>query len=74
MRIVYSPRHTRHRPRTELLYGKPVEHPERPERVEAVRAALEGTRWAGAVVPPREYPLSLAESVHQPAYVRHLRT
>jgi acetoin utilization deacetylase AcuC-like enzyme len=74
MRIVYSPRHTRHRPRTELLYGKPLEHPERPERVEAVRAALEGTRWAGDVVPPGEYPLSLAESVHQPAYLRHLRT
>jgi acetoin utilization deacetylase AcuC-like enzyme len=73
MRIVYSPRHTRHRPRTELLYGKPAEHPERPERVEAVRAALEGTRWAGDVVPPREYPLSLAEGVHQPAYLRHLR-
>jgi acetoin utilization deacetylase AcuC-like enzyme len=73
MRIVYDLRHRRHRPRTEILYGKPVPHPERPERVEALRASLDETRWAGVVVPPREYPLALAERVHEPAYLAHLR-
>jgi acetoin utilization deacetylase AcuC-like enzyme len=72
MRIVYDPRHVRHRPRTEILYGKPLEHPERPERAEAVRAALEGTPWAARIVAPRSYPLRLAERVHDPAYLLHL--
>jgi acetoin utilization deacetylase AcuC-like enzyme len=73
MRIVYDPRHRRHRPRTELLYGKPVPHPEQPERVEAIRDALRGTRWEGSIVPPRRYDRALAERVHELAYLDHLR-
>jgi acetoin utilization deacetylase AcuC-like enzyme len=73
MRIVYDLHHRDHRPRTEILYGKPLEHPERPERVEAVRAVLDETRWAERVIAPRRYPLSMAELVHEPDYVAHLR-
>ncbi len=73
MRIVYEPRHRRHQPRTEILYGKPLAHPERPERVEAVRAVLERTRWAEDVIGPQAYPLALAERVHEAAYLVHLR-
>ena len=72
MRIVYDAGHQRHRPRIEILHGKAVAHPDQPERVEAIRRALDGTRWAGRVVRPREYPLALAATVHDPAYVAHL--
>jgi acetoin utilization deacetylase AcuC-like enzyme len=73
VRIVYDPRHAGHRPRTEILYGKPLEHPERPERVEAVRAALQGSPWAARTGPPRDYALELAATVHEPAYLAHLK-
>ncbi|HEU5315920.1 MAG TPA: histone deacetylase family protein [Chloroflexota bacterium] len=72
MPVVYDPAHRRHSPRVEILYGRPLAHPEQPERVEAVRQALVGTRWEGAVVSPRAYPLELAETVHDAAYVVHL--
>jgi acetoin utilization deacetylase AcuC-like enzyme len=70
---VYDPGHRAHAPRTEILYGRLTQHPERPERVEAIRAALVGTRWDAAVVGPRAYPLDVATTVHEPAYVTHLR-
>jgi acetoin utilization deacetylase AcuC-like enzyme len=73
MRIVYDPGHVRHRPRTEVFYGKPRAHPERPERVEELRAALEASPWAGRIVAPRSYPFDLAERVHEPAYLLHVR-
>ncbi len=47
--------------------------PERPERVEVVRAVLERTRWAEDVIGPQAYPLALAERVHEAAYLVHLR-
>ncbi len=71
--IVYETRHVEHQPRTEVLYGRAVAHPDRPERVEAVRRALAGTRWEAGIVAPREYSLDLAELAHEPAYVEHLR-
>jgi acetoin utilization deacetylase AcuC-like enzyme len=71
--IVYDAGHAGHRPRTEILYGKPLEHPERPERVEAIRRALAGTRWEAGIVEPRAYPLDMAALAHEPAYVDHLR-
>jgi acetoin utilization deacetylase AcuC-like enzyme len=70
--VVYDARHRGHTPRVEILYGRPLVHPERPERVEAIRAALVGTRWEASIVAPREYPLALAELAHDPAYVQHL--
>jgi acetoin utilization deacetylase AcuC-like enzyme len=72
MLIVYDPAHRRHLPRTEILYGKPMPHPDRPERVEAIVSALAGTPWAGRIVPPASYPLDLATRVHEPTYVEHL--
>jgi acetoin utilization deacetylase AcuC-like enzyme len=56
----------------EILYGRPTPHPERPERVEAVRRALAGTSRQQDVVSPRSYPMELAETVHEATYVRHL--
>jgi acetoin utilization deacetylase AcuC-like enzyme len=73
MRIVYDPGHQRHRPRTEILYGKPLGHPDVAERVEAIRRAISASTWEAHVVPPRSYPLSLAERVHEAAYVTHLQ-
>ena len=70
--MVYDPAHRRHTPRVEILYGRPLAHPERPERVEAIRAALVGTRWERYLTAPREYSLTLAELAHDPAYVQHL--
>ena len=70
--MVYDARHREHTPRTEILYGRPLAHPERPERVEAIRAALADTRWEAGITPPREYPISLAEATHDQAYVQHL--
>ena len=71
MRIVYDPSHVRHQPRTELLYGRPIAHPDRPERVEAIMEALR-PRWERAFVTPRDYPLGMAASVHEPAYIEFL--
>lgn len=71
--IIYDPAHRNHVPRIEILYGRPIPHPERPERVEAIRRALRGTRWEQHVAAPRAYPLELAETVHEAAYVTHLR-
>lgn len=73
MRIVYDPQHLEHRPRTEILYGKPVPHPDVGDRVEAIRSALLGTRWEALLTSPREYPLERATTVHHPAYVAHLQ-
>jgi acetoin utilization deacetylase AcuC-like enzyme len=73
MRVVYDPQHRHHQPRTELFYGQAEPHPDRPERVEAIRAALRPTPWERWVVGPVEYPLRLATSVHELAYVEHLR-
>ena len=72
MPVVYDPSHVHHEPRLEILYGRPLPHPERPERVEAIRRALSGTPWEAGIVPPRAYPLALAHSVHDPKYVEHL--
>jgi acetoin utilization deacetylase AcuC-like enzyme len=72
MRIIYDPRHCGHRPVTEVLYGKPLPHPEQPERVEAIRRALSGTRWEAGLVEPRDYPLAEACRVHEAGYVAHL--
>ena len=72
MKIVYDPSHRRHQPRTEILYGKPTPHPDRPERVEAIVSALAATPWAERIVAPHVYSLDLAARVHEPAYVEHL--
>src|SRR5919202_4781011 len=72
MKIVYDPSHRRHQPRTEILYGKPTPHPDRPERVEAIVSALAATPWAERIVAPHVYALDLAARVHEPAYVEHL--
>lgn len=70
--MVYDPAHSGHRPRVEILYGRPLAHPEQPGRVEAIRSALAGTRWEEQVLSPRVYPLALAELAHDAAYVQHL--
>lgn len=72
MRIVYDPQHVRHRPKTEILYGRPVPHPDQPERVETVHAALRRSRWAGSLGPPRRFDLKLAERIHEADYLAHL--
>src|SRR5579883_2090227 len=72
MRIVYDPQHVRHQPRTELLYGRPVPHPDQPERIEAIHAALRRSRWAGSLQPPRRFDLKLAERIHEADYLAHL--
>lgn len=73
MRIVYDARHIQHQPRTEIMYGRLDPHPERPERVEAIRQVLAGTRWDALVQAPLAYPLELAATVHEAAYVAHLQ-
>jgi acetoin utilization deacetylase AcuC-like enzyme len=70
--IVYDPGHSRHRPRIEILYGRSLPNADRPERVAAVRRALTGTRWEAGIVSPRRYPLEVATTVHEPAYLEHL--
>jgi acetoin utilization deacetylase AcuC-like enzyme len=72
MPIVHDPTHVRHRPRTELLYGKPAPHPDQPARVETIVAALRETPWATKMVAPKAYPLEWATRVHEAAYVEHL--
>ncbi len=70
--IIYSPRHREHQPRIEVLYGRHTPHPERPERVEAIRNAITGSRWEHAVRGPSSFPIEIATSVHEPAYVAFL--
>jgi len=70
--IIYSPRHREHQPRIEVLYGRHTPHPERPERVEAIRNAISGSRWEHAVRGPSSFPIEIATSVHEPAYVAFL--
>ena len=71
--VIYDAGHRRHRPKTEILYGKPLEHPERPERVEAIHGALVAAGWAPHIQAPQPYPLDLATRVHEAAYLEHLR-
>jgi acetoin utilization deacetylase AcuC-like enzyme len=71
--IFYDPEHRRHRPKIEILYGRPLTHPEQPDRVEGIRRALSGTRWEALVAGPKRYPLELAHLAHEPEYVEHLR-
>ena len=68
----YDPRHVEHRPRLDLQYGRPTPNPERPARVEAIRAALRASGWEGHVVAPRLFPVDLAARVHEPAYLDFL--
>jgi acetoin utilization deacetylase AcuC-like enzyme len=51
-------------------------HPERPDRVEAMRRALErsGAWEAGRLVAPLSLPESVLLAVHSPAYLARLRT
>ncbi|MCX5987263.1 MAG: histone deacetylase family protein [Chloroflexi bacterium] len=70
--IIYSPRHREHQPRIEVLYGRHTPHPERPERVEAIRSAIAGSRWEHTVRGPSSFPIVIATSVHEPAYVAFL--
>jgi acetoin utilization deacetylase AcuC-like enzyme len=57
----------------EVLYGRHTPHPDVPERVEAIRRSLVGTRWEAQLVAPHTYPLEVASTAHDPAYVRHLQ-
>lgn len=46
-------------------------HPERPERIEAIRQALEAAGWwqRYPVLPPAPLPMNLLQAVHSPAYL-----
>ena len=50
-------------------------HPENPERVEAIRSALEqdGQWQIYPKLPPRDIPVDLLQSIHTPAYLSRLK-
>jgi acetoin utilization deacetylase AcuC-like enzyme len=72
MLVVYSPDHAKHRPETYFRAGGFVPHPEKPERAEAIIAAM---RDAGfAVEQPRDYGAGPRAAVHTPDYLSYLES
>ncbi len=72
MKFVWSPKHARHRPRTFLLRGRPAPSPERPERVDRLKAAA----LAAGLVPVEagRFPRAHILAVHHPDYLAFLET
>lgn len=50
-------------------------HPEKPQRVEAVRNALQGAGWWEAYpkLPPLELPQAVLQAIHTPAHLRRVQ-
>lgn len=73
MKAVYSPKHAKRQPETELDGGQLVKPYDKPERAEFVRKAVadcEFIEW----IAPKEFPLTLAERVHDADYLAFLQT
>jgi len=66
MRVVHSSEHLRHAPRRELAEGRDIGTYEIPERVETIRAALEGD-GGFELVAPAEHGADPITRVHDPA-------
>ena len=72
MKFVWSPKHARHRPRNFLVRGRPAPSPERPERVDRLKAAA-----LAAGLQPVEagrFPRTHILAVHHPDYLAFLET
>jgi acetoin utilization deacetylase AcuC-like enzyme len=71
MKIFYSPAHLCHAPSHEFESGRLTPIPERPERVERVRAEIEA-RELGAIHAPGSFALEPILRVHDRAFVEFL--
>ncbi len=71
MRVVYSPDHRRHDPRTEIQTGEPIVPIESPARAEAIRKTLEADDVFHLTLPTRHGMAPLA-AVHDGEYLAFL--
>jgi acetoin utilization deacetylase AcuC-like enzyme len=71
MKIIYSDRHRAHHGQFESFAGRLVPCYEKPERADAVLAAVTA-RGIGPVLEPEQFPLARIERVHAPRYLRFL--
>src|SRR5688500_6318903 len=71
MKAFFAEEQKRHDPKAFLSSGAPLPNPEKPERVERLRA---GARAAGcAIERPRDFGLAPIAAVHTPEYLDFLR-
>jgi len=69
--VFYDRRHLFHLPMKELDNGNWIENPDRPERIESIRSALESAGFQ--IKEPRDYHCSHLFQVHTPEYVEWLK-
>lgn len=72
MRVILNPKHDAHAPPIEIENGTAIPCYERPERVAAIRTALEGAGGHTFEEPP-PCPETAVGALHDPAYVAYLR-
>jgi len=72
MKIVYSPEHSRHHPRTYIKAGSFHEPQEVPARAEALLAGLTGA--GHGILPARDFGPKPRAAVHTPGYLHFLET
>lgn len=71
MIVIYSSRHVRHIPQSEIFNGTAEPHAEVPERIEHIKKAvmtLPGVR----ITPSKRFARTWITAVHDPAYVHYL--
>jgi acetoin utilization deacetylase AcuC-like enzyme len=73
MHILYSPHHRLHATDQILVDGRAIVTDEVPERAETILRAIQNARL-GPIDEPSDHGLHPILSVHEPAFVRHLRT
>lgn len=71
MRVVHSPAHRLHAPQRELVSGIPLPIHERPERADAILAAL-APDGGFVLTEPEEHGVQPIVAVHDPGLVRYL--
>ncbi len=71
MRVIYTPDHTLHQPQFFLRSGQATPCPEKPQRGDVLRQAVEAMNLP--VSAPQDYGLSAAASVHTPQYMHFLQ-
>lgn len=69
MKVIHSPKHSRHAPRNQFIGGGLRPNPEVPARAEAILDAIRGTY---DVLPPRAFSMDEIRAVHDAGYLRFL--